>query len=191
MWNWGCPIPWRTHRLPKRRVEGRSFIRSRGFSARAESILAWRVIGRRSCVPDTWVEPAVCTERMFTVLETRMKVENVHQQKGIRPCCTDFGANKSRSSKAPHTEKSVLKIRVRHSFACNTARQKGMPHIISREWMEESVTGFASSLAWPRQNWPAARNIVSRSLPAASGMNRRDLLLWQSSRYGYQDRMEC
>jgi hypothetical protein len=37
---------------------------------------------------------------MLTVLETGLTEENVYQQKGIRPCRIDFGANKSGPPKA-------------------------------------------------------------------------------------------
>ena len=51
-----------------------------------------------------------------------------------------------------HTHNQFPKIRMYHSCTCNTSRQRSTAHIVSREWMEESLTGSASSLACPRQN---------------------------------------
>jgi hypothetical protein len=61
----------------------------------------------------------------------------------------------------------------------------------SREWMEGSLPGSASSLACPRQNWPGSTEYRIKVSTGAYGTDRRDLLLWQSAGYGYQDRMGC
>jgi len=52
--------------------------------------------------------------------------------------------------------------------------------------MEESLTGSASGLDCPRPGSTEYRIKVSTD---ASGTHRDNLLLWQSSGYGYQDRM--
>ena len=98
------------------------------------------------------------------------------------PFRTDFGANKSGPPKArTQPKKSVPKIRVYRDCTCNASRQRGTAHILSREWMKGSLTGSASSLACPRQNWPGS---TKYRFTGAPGTRRRDLFLWQSSGYG-------
>jgi hypothetical protein len=47
--------------------------------------------------------------------------------------------------------------------------------LVSREWMEESLTGSASSLACPRQNWPGSTEYRVKVSSGAFGTDRRDL----------------
>ena len=98
-------------------------------------------------------------------------------KKGIRPCRSDFGANKSGPPKAcTQPKKSVPKIRVYRDYTCNASRQRGTAHILSREWMKGSLTGSASSLACPSQNLPGSTKYRFTGAPVT---RRRDLFLWQ------------
>src|SRR5262249_19856614 len=92
---------------------------------------------------------------MLTALETAIEGERCISAKGYPPLSYRFWCEQVRASQSTHTQ-PLPKIRVYHNCTCNASRQRGTAHIVSREWMEESLTGSAKQLGLSKAHWPGS-----------------------------------